>query len=130
MAREFRLEDVEVRGAVLEQSRVRLRGAHGGQEKRVETAGRFLKGPVPMAWIAAADRAGALMIGMCLCYLKGLNKSATFRVSNRALEPWGVNRERKARGLHKLAATGLIALEGRPNASPIVTVLRGPTEAH
>jgi hypothetical protein len=121
---EFRVEDVEVRG--LEQAQARLREwrkAQEGQGKPVRTTGRFLKGPIPMAWIAVADRAGALMVGMCLCYLMGLNKCATFKVSNMALAPWGVNRERKARGLRKLAAAGLIALEGRPNASPIVTIL-------
>jgi hypothetical protein len=131
MAAEFRVEDVGVHGVDLEQAQARLREwrkVHRGQEKPVRTAGRFLKGPIPMAWIAAADKAGALMVGMCICYLKGLNKSATFKVSNMALAPWGVNRERKARGLRKLAAAGLIALEGRPNASPRVTVLRGPPE--
>jgi hypothetical protein len=116
----FRVEDVEVRGVVLEHA----------QPWPVRVAGRFLKGPIPMAWIAAADRAGALMVGMCLWHLKGLNKTETFKVSNVALAPWGVNRERKARGLRKLAAASLIALVGRPNASPMVTILPCPPEAN
>jgi hypothetical protein len=125
----FKVEDVEVRCGDWQQAQARLREwrkAHKGAEKRVRVTGRFLKGPVPMAWIAAADEAGALMVGMCLWYLRGLNKAETFKVSNAALAPWGVNRERKARGLRKLAEAGLITLETRPNASPMVTVLQYP----
>ena len=125
---EFRVEDVELRSGVLEQAQARLRErwkAQKGGGTPARMTGRFLKGPISMAWIAAADAAGALMVGMCLWHLKGLNKTTTFKVSNVALAPWGINRERKARGLRKLAAADLIALEGRPNASPVVTILDG-----
>jgi hypothetical protein len=124
---EFSLENVALDGPLLEQARAGLL-VRGRQARTVRTAGRFLKGPIPMAWIAAADKAGALMVGMCLWYLAGLNKSDTFKASNAALAPWGINRERKARGLRKLADASLIALTGRPNASPIVTMLDRPLE--
>jgi hypothetical protein len=119
---EFSLENVGLDPAWLKQARSKLL-VHGRQGRTVRTAGRFLKGPIPMAWIAAADKAGALMVGICLWYLSGLNKSATFKASNAALAPWGINRERKARGIRKLADAGLIEVVGRPNASPIVTIL-------
>jgi len=83
-----------------------------------------------MAWIAAAIKARALALAMGILYLKGLHKADghPFPVSNRMLKPWGITKTMKTKGLPKLAAAGLISIESRPNASPMVTVLRGPLE--
>jgi hypothetical protein len=89
-----------------------------GGGRGVKTIQRFLSAPrVPMAWIAAAIKARALPVAIGVLYLKGLYKAGgrSFPVSSRMF-------------LRKLAAVGLITVESRSNASPMVVVLRGPLE--
>jgi hypothetical protein len=107
------------------------RQEHPAGGRPVRTTQRFLSAPhVPMAWIATAIKVGALPLAIGILYLKGLHKAdgQPFPVSNRMLKPWGITKTMKTKGLPKLAAAGLIAVENRPNASPMITVLRGPLE--
>lgn len=107
------------------------RQEHPAGGRPVKTARRFLSAPhVPMAWIAAAIKVRALPLAIGILYLKGLHKAdgRPFPVSTRMLKPWGITKAMKTKGLPKLAAAGLIDIENRPNASPMVTVLRGPLE--
>jgi hypothetical protein len=107
------------------------RQEHPDGGRGVKTVQRFLSAPrVPMAWIAAAIQARALPVAIGILYLKGLYKAGgrPFPVSSRMLKPWGITKTMKTKGLRKLAAAGLITIESRSNASPMVVVLRGPLE--
>jgi hypothetical protein len=60
-------------------------------------ADRYLKGPVPWAWIAAAYqlRGKSLVVGLCIWRMSGATKSRTICLGNDELESLGVDRAAK-----------------------------------
>jgi hypothetical protein len=88
-------------------------------------AERFLKGPVPMSWLAAAAQlpGKALAVGLALWRLAGATKSKTVRLGNTEMDEWGVDRSAKSRALHARDQAGLIKIEQRPGCLPLVTIL-------
>jgi hypothetical protein len=97
-----------------------------GKGRRVSPVqGKYLAGPIDVAWLSAARRLGVtpLWVGLHLWFLKGLKKSNTFLVTNLMLEEWGVLPDAKTRALRKLASAGLIALESRGKRNPKVTLV-------
>ena len=87
----------------------------------------FLKGPIPIHWLVSARKVSptALTVGLVLWHLSGLEKSKTFKVTNRILQMWGLNRFVKYRGLKKLENAGLIKVKRQNKTSPVVTILKG-----
>ena len=86
--------------------------------------GRFLKGPIPWSWIAAAAAlpGQALLVGLCVWRLAGATKSYTVSFGNSDLKPLGIDRAAKSRRLHALEQAGLIAVAHRHGRFPIVTL--------
>jgi hypothetical protein len=98
-----------------------LEAAAPAKRKKVEP---FVK--VPLWWIAAAARharSPATLIMVELLRTSWKAKSPTFPLPNGRLEKLGVSREIKRRVLIDLERGGLIAVERRPNKTPIVTLL-------
>ena len=107
----------------------------GIQERRIVSAttakltqqrsDRYLRGPVPLAWLQAAARlpGQALQVGLALWYLVGVTKSATVSLTTVKLAGFGVDRSAKRRALTALAGAGLIALDQAPGRNPVVTVI-------
>ena len=87
----------------------------------------FLKGPIPIHWLVSARKVSptALTVGLVLWHLSGLEKNKTFKVTNRILKMWGLNRFVKYRGLKKLEKAGLIKVKRQNKTSPVVTILKG-----
>ena len=87
----------------------------------------FLKGPIPIHWLASAKKASptALSVGLYLWHLSGLTKKKTFKATNRALPLLGLNRYAKYRGLKELEKSGLIKVKRQNKMSPEVTILNG-----
>jgi hypothetical protein len=89
--------------------------------------GRFLKGPVPMPWLAQALHVGSgsgLMVGNILWHLSGLkHHEKTILLSNVEVERWGISRQAKWRALGALERAGLITIERRRTRSPMVTLV-------
>jgi DNA-binding transcriptional ArsR family regulator len=87
-------------------------------------AGRFIKGPIDVAWLSQARKLGvtALWVGLALWFLKGLKGSDSFLVSNLIMQEWGVSSDAKSRALRTLKKAGLIAVERRGKRSPRVTL--------
>ena len=87
--------------------------------------GSFLKGPVPMDWLArAATLSGkALHLGVVLWFRAGLLDSLTLTLSNGDLAVLGVARDAKYEGLERLRDAGLIAVAQRPGCAPTVTII-------
>jgi hypothetical protein len=77
--------------------------------------GRFLKGPIPWAWIiAAAELPGhALLVGLCIWRLAGATKSYNVSFGNSDLKPLGIDRAAKSRALQALETAGLISVARR-----------------
>jgi hypothetical protein len=86
---------------------------------------RFLKGPIPWSWIAAAAAlpCRALLVGLCLWRLAGAMKTDTVSFGNSDLRQLGVDRATKSRALRALERAGLIKVTHQPGRVPKVTVL-------
>jgi hypothetical protein len=88
---------------------------------------RFLKGPVPMAWLAEAHRVASgsgTLVGNILWHLSGLkHNERTILLSNVECAKWGVSRQAKALALDKFEDAGLVTLQRRSKASPLVTIV-------
>jgi hypothetical protein len=88
-------------------------------------SGRFLKGPIPWFWIAAAAAlpGRALLVGLCLWRLVGAMKSYTVSFGNSDLRQLSINRATKSRALRALERAGLIKVTHQPGRFPTITVL-------
>lgn len=85
---------------------------------------RFIRGPIPFLWMQRANelpgKAGT--VGLSLWFLKGVKQSDTFAVTSEAKALAGCGRHAFARGLKALADAGLVTVQARPGAHPVVTV--------
>ncbi len=86
---------------------------------------RFLKGPVPLAWLEAAARlpGKSLHTGVALWYAAGLTRSTTISLSNVAGERFGLDRNAKYRALAWLEEAGLVTVERHLGRAPQVTIV-------
>ena len=95
--------------------------------RKPRLTGRFLKGPIPMRWLARALHVGAgsgLGVGIVLWHLSGLkHNEKTILLSNVEVERWGISRQAKWRALVALERAGLIVIERRGARSPMVTLV-------
>ena len=87
--------------------------------------GKFISGPVDVAWVCQASRLGvkALLVGLALWHIKGLRKVDTFIVSNVMLEEWDITPDAKRRALRTLERSGLVKIESRGKRSPRITLI-------
>jgi hypothetical protein len=86
----------------------------------------FLRGPIPLWWLAAASRLGgkALHIGMYVWYLAGLHDCMRVKVSISKLQDMGVkNRQAAYQALAALEFHHLLFVERRPGCCPVVTLI-------
>jgi hypothetical protein len=86
---------------------------------------RYLKGPVPLAWLetAAKLRGRSLHVGLVLWYAAGLSRSASVHLSNVLCSRFGIDRNAKYRALHSLEDAGLVAVKRKRGRSPLVIIL-------
>lgn len=98
------------------------------------STGRFLRGPVPLAWLmgAARLRTRGLHLAVALSFLAGVKKRHdNIKLSYALLEEFGLDRHAAYRALNDLVAAGLITiLERRAGRSPVVSLrfVATPTE--
>jgi hypothetical protein len=100
----------------------------GSRPSPQRTAGRFLKGPIPLDWLAeAAILPGkALHVGLLLWYLAGLNKRrGDLPLSPSQLPVFGLNRYSAYRGVIRLEAAGLVTVARQRGRAPRVTLVQG-----
>jgi hypothetical protein len=93
-----------------------------------ETGPGPLRGPVPWAWWPAASRLGGtpLRVGAACWTVAGWRRRPRFGVWTNAWGEWGLSRFAVARGLRRLDDAGLIALQVRRGALPMVCILEAP----
>ena len=91
---------------------------------------RFLKGPVPLGWLAAAASlpGKALHVAVILRFLSGLNGSLRVRFSQSVARDFGVGRHAVYRALICLEKACLITGERHPGRNAIVTILEDAGE--
>lgn len=97
--------------------------ASADAEKR--TSARFIKGPLPVATIAAATRKSpaALQAALALFFLHGLTGKKRFKAEPARFDELGISRKSRQRGLQALEEIGLITLERRNGCSLEVVLL-------
>lgn len=89
---------------------------------------KFLKGPIPLHWLARAaavsGSGSGFKVAILLWYLSGLNRSsATVKLSNKILLIFGVKRHAAYRALDTLSRASLIAISRSAGQCPRVTIL-------
>ena len=87
----------------------------------------FIKGPIPLAWIAASVplRKPALAAGLALFFLRGVKgKNGPFRIDRSLRRRFNLTNSQMLRGLRSLEAAGLIRFTttGRGHC-PVVEIL-------
>jgi len=89
---------------------------------------KFLKGPIPLLWLAAAAKqpGRALHVGIAVWFLAGIKRNAVIALSSSILVSFGVNRHAVYRGLKALERAGLVSVVRKPGRLPQVTLLDGP----
>ncbi len=89
----------------------------------------FIKGPIPLDWATIAARlpGKSCQVGNALWYLAGLSKSTpTIKLTQIALNKFGVSRYCKYRALRHLELAGLITLDSAHGKNPMITILTAP----
>jgi hypothetical protein len=86
---------------------------------------KFLKGPVPLTWLARAGQlpGKAVQVSVVLWFFAGLKDTRTVALPNATLSLFGVNRNAKYRALDLLEEANLVAVERHPGCNPLVTLL-------
>lgn len=97
----------------------------GQKLPRHQQGERFLRGPIPWAWVERAARlpGRAWHVGTAIWFEAFVTKSRTIALSGERLCELGVSRHQKSDALKALERAGLIAIDQAPGCSPRVTLL-------
>jgi hypothetical protein len=89
---------------------------------------KFLKGPVPWAWLEKAGRlpGKALLVALLLWMEAGCRKNRTVPFCLTGAAELGLHADTFKRGLRALAGVGLVAVNTRPGRALEVTLLEAP----
>lgn len=87
--------------------------------------GRFVKGPIPLAWLSLAATCGrkGLHVALAVWYRVGITGSSQVKLSAGTLERFSVDSRTANRILAQFEAAGLVTVERKPGRAPLVTVL-------
>jgi DNA-binding transcriptional ArsR family regulator len=94
----------------------------------------FLRGPIPLPWLARASvlPGKALAVALALYFLSGLrgNQLHDLRLSSATLKRLGVgDRSTKYRALRALERAGLVRVVRQRGKNPLVTILQDDAPA-
>lgn len=95
---------------------------------RPAAGGKFLKGPIPLAWLETALTlpGRALAVGLLLWFEAGCARGDVVDVTYARLARRGLPEGTARRGLRALEAAGLVTIERRAGRALRVTIRRGP----
>ena len=85
----------------------------------------FLRGPIPLEWLAAAATlpGKTLNVALALRWLQGMSAGQPFKLAQKALDMLNVSRETAGDCLVRLEQHGLIQVVRKPGRSPIVSIV-------
>jgi len=100
------------------------------KKKRAHGTEPFLRGPIPLAWLARAHAAGgsALAVGLALWFVRGVSgRRAPVKVDSSVRRRFELSRDQTGYGLRALEAAGLVARvkKGRGRCG-VAEILDGP----
>lgn len=99
---------------------------HRRRQERSRLCRRFIKGPIPVAWMASAIRlrgSSATKVAVALFYQRGLRKDDEFRIEPARFRELGIDDTARRRGLKQLKSAGLIEVTQRPGQSHVITMV-------
>lgn len=87
--------------------------------------GKFLRGPIPLDWLqrAALLSGRALHLGVALWFLDGFQQTGTVQARPSVLRDFGLDRHASYRAMNQLEKEGLVSVERKKGAAPMVTLL-------
>ena len=102
----------------------------GRQKVRRAITEPFLRGPIPLAWLARAHRAGgsAMAVGLSLWFVRGVSgKRGPVKVDSSTRRRFELTRDQTGYGLRALEAAGLVGYvkKGRGHCA-VVEILDHP----
>ena len=99
------------------------------QPARQRQIAPFVKGPIPLHWVAHAARLSgkAMQVGVMLWYRCGLTQSLTTTLPTALLQLFDIDRHAVYRALTQLENAGLITVSRYIGRKPIVTIVEIPT---
>ncbi len=97
---------------------------------RVNKGAPFLKGPIPVAWLARAARlrGKALAVGLAIWYQSGLCKTQIIKGTHSLWRKFNISRGSSYPALLNLENNGLISVKRHRGRSPIITILVVPDD--
>ena len=93
-----------------------------GKLKPVPKKELFLRGPIPLEWLAraAALPGKTLNVAIALCWHHGMAKGKPFKLTRMALKYFNIERNAAGLGLARLEQAGLIKVERNPGQRPTI----------
>jgi hypothetical protein len=89
--------------------------------------GKFLRGPIPLAWLSPACKLSGKVIAIALAiwFQAGLrNRSVDLKLTNQIIGRFHVDRHAKSRALKALENAGLIRVKRQRGKNPVVDILQ------
>ncbi|MGE4480862.1 hypothetical protein [Acidocella sp.] len=99
--------------------------AASGEFRPYTRVARYVR-TIPFEWLKRANRlpGSASAVATALWFLSGVKKSSTFRLTAEAVDLAGCSRKPLYRALAALEQAGLVGVQRRRGARPIITILR------
>lgn len=119
------MEDDQVKCVISGKTSKKMSMEEYRQQNNKRLVNRFVSGPTPVPWVKRVNslQKSAVSLAWGLVYLRGLERSDSFRLRPARLRDVGVSRSAKDRGLEALEKAGLIkVLERRRGCAPLVEV--------
>ncbi len=93
-------------------------------KKRSRDGELFLRGPIPLVWLATASelRGKALAVGLVIWFVRGLTAKSSMTIKSSAWAKFNLSRFTIYRGLKELESAGLVTVERRRGRCPVVTI--------
>ena len=88
---------------------------------------RFVR-TIPYDWLHRCNRlpGKTTTVALALWFLAGVNRNMSFRLTREAVTLAGCSRGALYHGLKALEGAGLVAIQRRPGARPIITINKSP----
>jgi hypothetical protein len=85
----------------------------------------FLRGPVPLDWLAVAAKlpGKTINVAIALWWRNGMANGKPFKLTRMALTALNVERDAERQGLARLELAGLVEVERKPGQRPSISIL-------
>ena len=114
------------RGSLVEEIKIKLPVTEKLIENRKQkkyTA--FIKGPIQLLWLTEACKLSksAMKVALSICFLKGIHGDTWFKLESTIIKKFSLTRQSKSNGLQELEQAGLIEINQKPGALPLIKII-------